>query len=95
MFITKNEVDSQLDAEIQSALADLTNHEKTSKEYATIVEHVSTLYKLKADRKPKPLSPDAMIAVAANLFGILWLTRHEQEHPITSKALGFVIRPRW
>lgn len=94
-MFTWNEVDSQLEAEIESALAELSNHDKTSEEYATIVEHVSTLYKLKADRKPKPISPDAVLAVAANIFGIWWLTRYEHENVISSKALGFVIKPRW
>jgi len=43
----------------------------------------------------KQISPDTVLVVAANIFGILWLARYEREHVIRSRsALGFVMKPR-
>ena len=43
----------------------------------------------------KQISPDTVLIVAANIFGILWLARYERENVIRSKsALGFVLKPR-
>lgn len=93
-MFAKSETEIKLDAEIQSALDELTNHKKTSVEYGKIVDHISELYKLKAER-PKQISPDTVLVVAANIFGILWLARYERENVIKSRsALGFVMKPR-
>jgi hypothetical protein len=95
MFI-KRPIDAKLDAEIQSALKELQNHEKTSEEYATLVDRISELSKLRTESKFQQISPDTVIFVAANLFGILWLTSFEREHVIPSRAaLGLInLRPR-
>ena len=94
-MFTRSEIEAKLDAEIQAALGELENLEKTSEEYGTIVERVSKLHKLKAEEKPKPISPDTLLVVAANIFGILWLARYERENVIKSRtALGFVMKPR-
>jgi hypothetical protein len=95
-MLIKSQTEIKLDAEIQSALEKLASiPDKTSEDYATMVEHVSTLYKLKTDTRSKPISPDTLLNVAANVFGILWLTRFERENIIPSKsALGFVTKLR-
>lgn len=92
-MFAKSEIETKLDAEIQSALDELGQHEKTSEAYGAIVEHLSKLYKLKTEDRPKPIvNPDTVLVVVANIFGILWLTRYERDHVINSKALGFVKR---
>lgn len=81
-MFAKSIVETKLDAEIQSALDELSNHEKTSEEYGVIVERISKLHKLKAEESPKRVSPDTALAVAANIFGVLWLTAYESERVI-------------
>lgn len=94
MFI-KTQTETKLDAEIRSALEELETHDKTSEEYGTLVERIAKLHKLKTEERSKPLSPDTVLIVAANIFGILWLTRFERENVIPSKsALGLVMKPR-
>lgn len=89
-MFTKTEIESKLDAEINSALVKLGEHDKTSKEYSVIVDHVVKLHKLKSDERLKPLSLDTALNVCVHIFGILRLTRYEREHVISSKALGFI-----
>lgn len=92
-MFTRSPLTIKLDEEILSTLQEMKSHETTSKEYATLVDHLSKLYKLRSETRYKQISPDTVLIVAANIFGILWLTRYEREHPITSKALAFVKKP--
>jgi hypothetical protein len=95
-MLTKSPTKTKLDAEILSALDKLESiSDKTSEEYGTLVEHISKLYGLKTNDRSKSVSPDTVLIVAANIFGILWLTRYERERVIPSKsALGMVMKPR-
>lgn len=90
-MFAQSEIESKLDAEINSLLNKLKETTKDSKEYATIVEHLSTLYKLKPEKKPMRISPDTALIVAANIFGILWVARYEKTDVIKSRnAFGLV-----
>lgn len=96
MFI-KTHIQSQLDAEITSALDKLSAMpDKDTKEYGELVDRISKLHKLKTEERFKlPFSVDTALVVGANLFGILWLTRFEKEHVIKApKAFGMVMKPR-
>jgi hypothetical protein len=50
--------------------------------------------KIASDSKLKPPSLDTVLVVAANLFGILLITRYEREDVINTKSLGFIMKPR-
>lgn len=89
----KSPIDTQLEKEIMTLLVKLESLDKKSEEYAKTLDHLSKLYKLKSEDRPKQISPDTVLVVAANIFGILWLTRYERENVISSKALGFVKKP--
>lgn len=95
-MFTKSPIAAKLDVEIQSALEALESLDKTSEEYGTLIERISKLHKLKCEESPrmKPLSADGVLVVTANLLGILWITRFEREDVITTKALGFIMKPR-
>ena len=111
-MFTQSEIETKLDAEIQSLLNKLKETTKETEEYGILVDRISKLHKLKTEEqshtlaaeelqhklKPeerfKQISPDTVLVVAANIFGILWLTRYERENVINSKALGFVMKPR-
>lgn len=79
---------------IHNAMLALADLQVGSDEYAKALEHVTKLTKLKAPEKEpkKPVSPDAVIAAAANIAGILLILQYEHIHVITSKALGFVAK---
>lgn len=112
-MFTPSETESKLDAEIHTLLKKLEDYaEKTSEEYATIIERMSKLHKLKseeaqnqikifeietkfkADNRLKLPSSDTALVVAANLIGLLMITRFEREGVITSKGFSFLMKPR-
>jgi hypothetical protein len=90
----KSDIEVKLNEEIQAALDALEGHDKTSEEYGAIVDRISKLHKLKAEERPKRISPDTALVVGANVFGILAIIQHERFHVISTKALGFVMKPR-
>jgi hypothetical protein len=95
MFINRsNETESKLDAEIQSLLDQL-NETMQDAKYDALVDRIAKLHKLKTEEKSKPtISPDTMLLVAANIFGILWLARFEKTGVIKApKAFGFIMKP--
>ena len=94
-MLIKSPIETQLDAEIQSALEQLTHHDKTSEEYGQLVDRIAKLHKLKTEEEFKLPSLDTALVVAANIFGILWLARYERENVIKApKAFGNIMRPR-
>lgn len=94
-MLTRSPIESKLDAEIISLLDKLESTQKDAVEYGKIVEQLSKLHELKTKEKSKQVSPDTLLVVAANVFGILWLARYERENVIKSRsALGFVMKPR-
>lgn len=97
MFIRRTQTESQLDAEINKLLKKLSETQADSKEYAELLERVTKLHKLKTEESPRPrrISPDTALVVAANIFGILWLARYERNHVISApNAMRNVMRTR-
>lgn len=85
---------TELEKAIDEAIASMRVLPPTSDEYATIMERVQRLHKLKEIESPKRVSPDTMLLVGANLVGILLIIRHEEVNVVTSKALSFVMKAR-
>jgi hypothetical protein len=95
MIRKKSDTEVKLDAEIQAALDELDKYpNKTSEEYGTIVDRIAKLHKLKSEERTKPISPDTALVVVANVLGIIWITQHERVNVISTKALGFIMKPR-
>lgn len=79
-----------VDGVIIQATEELQVHEVTSEEYATVLERLGKLHKMRQDEKPNRVSPDTAVLAGANILGIMMILRHESLNVITSKALSFV-----
>lgn len=89
----KDETQNLKDA-IDLAVLKLTTLDPTSNEYATIVDQLDKLYKMRITTKPQPVPLEALIAVGGNLIGIVSIIGFERANVLTSKALGFVLKSR-
>ena len=65
-----------------------------SPEYEKLLTYLERFAKLKADTRKSKVSPDTMALVLGNLIGILIIVGYEQNHVITSKGLGFVMKSK-
>jgi hypothetical protein len=81
-----------LDDIIEGQLANLRGLDEDSELYGEGVKQLKTLMDLRSrDRGDRePVSYGQMLAVGANILGILAILQHERVNVITTKALGFV-----
>lgn len=87
-------VDSIYDEPINKVLEEMRTYSPETDEFAASMRHLETLSTLKAANTPKRANADMMLLVAGNLLGILIIVAYEQKHVITTKATGFIIKPK-
>lgn len=83
-----------IESELERAIIAMRTELVDGEEYVKRLNVVERLHGLMDKEKPKTLSKETMLSVAANLIGIILILRHENVNVITSKALGFVVRPK-
>lgn len=85
-----DEAQISLDNTITELMNDMKAMDGDSEEYATCINRLERLYKLKEKNSPKRVSPDTWLIVGGNLVGILIIVIYEHGHVITSKAMNQV-----
>jgi hypothetical protein len=68
--------------------------DRSDEAYASLVDQLVKLHKLKEDEKPSRVSHDTLITAGANLLGIVLIVGHERAHIISSRAKDFVLKLR-
>ena len=83
-----------LESELDRVLVRLKTEMPNSEEYTQMLSLVERLNEMLDKETPDVVSKNTMLIVGGNLLGIVLILKHEYLNPITSKALGFVIRAR-
>jgi hypothetical protein len=91
IFSTKTDV---LEDTIAAALKQLIDTPLGTDEYSAMLAQIKELYALKKSNTSESVSADTMWTVIGNLTGILLILNYERAHVVTSKAIGFVLKPR-
>jgi hypothetical protein len=95
MFNLQNKNSNQgLEDVIAELLAEMQTTSGETEEYAAMADQLAKLYPLKKHNTSMWPTPDTLAIVAANLFGIILVIKHEEVNVITSKALGFIPKLR-
>jgi uncharacterized protein YfaT (DUF1175 family) len=89
LFQKQSPEELSLNTTITELERDMQTHDGDSEEYATCLNRLERLYKLREKSARKGLDPNTLVLVAGNLLGILIIVGHEQAHVVTSKALSF------
>lgn len=84
----------QLEVELERALTCMKMHQPDSPDFIKLMNTAERLQKMLNHNSTPAVSREVLLTVAGNLVGIVLILKHEWANPITSKALGFVIRPR-
>jgi hypothetical protein len=92
-MFTQRKIDSALDAEITSALAELEKSRDDPEKYNATLDRIGRLQKTKPQSGLFKLPLDTMLICSTNIFGVLWLARYERENVIKApNAFRSVIR---
>lgn len=87
---------TELDLAITRILDRMQYVEPESDEYGTLVARLDRLHSMKIAEKNdrNKVSYDAILTAGASILGILLIINHERLNVVTSKALGFVTKPK-
>lgn len=96
MFNKKKDEPTLIDKEITSVVDQMQSVEADSDIYNALLDRLERLYKLKLNQESekKTVSPDALVAAAASIGGIVLILSYEHANVITSKAMQFVFKPK-
>lgn len=89
MFDKKSDESEGLDLTIKSLEDEMLTRDGDSEDYATMLNRLERLYKLKEKHSSRRVSPDTLILVGGNILGIIIIVGYEHSHVIATKALGF------
>lgn len=84
----------ELKKPIDRVLSEMEEHGPDSPEYSNLLSYLERLIALKRGNSPSRVSPDTMMTVVGNIFGILVIVAYEQKHVMSSKGLGFIGKPK-
>lgn len=95
MFKKKQTAPDPLKEELDRVLDELSGLSSTTKEYAKAVKQYGELSKIYASsqKKTPKISNDALLGAGSHLLGLGMILGFEKFNVITSKALGFVMKP--
>lgn len=98
MFKKKPPIDTTaVDKAIAECYTNLAGYTAESKEHAKTVKQIAELEKIKAIATKRPamlFTPDALLTAGASLLGILLILNYERANAVTTKAIGFVSKPK-
>lgn len=86
--------DEALETEIAAVLFAMCNTDRSSSEYAAMVDQLTKLYEIKNNSSKSRVSPDTLAIVAGNLAGILTIVLAEKSSVINSAARAFILKAR-
>ena len=103
MFNRKDETPDDLDTLIRGTLADMVDNATAGDDeesFERLLKNLERLERIKRERtenvikREKAIDPNKVMAVGANIIGILAVLNYEQLHVIGSKAFGLVMKIR-
>jgi hypothetical protein len=87
-----------LQTQIDDLYSQLAGFEGFDENYDKITDQIKKLQLLQAElKKSSPAwrpSPDAVVGVVGSLAAVLLILKYEEADSVTSKALGFIIKPK-
>lgn len=85
---------TKLQVSIDRAHSELQHLDPASDEYGVILDRVTKLHKMLDAERPARVSPDTLVSATASIVGIILILHYERLEIVTTKALGFVPKPR-
>jgi hypothetical protein len=81
-----------IDTEIDRVIAYLSKQSPDSESYVKASDNLKVLYE--GRKNEFRISPDTIVLAVTNLIGIILIVKQEEFNIVTSKAIGFIIKPK-
>ena len=81
---------SPFDTEVDRILALMSKMDPSHDNYKLAAESLKTLCEARAKKPAFPIEPEALIAAASSLLGIVLILQYERLHVVTTRAVGFI-----
>lgn len=85
---------SIVDEAIGKVLTEMRTYDADTEEYKVAIDHLERLMKMRTEERRNRISPDTILIVAGNILCVLVVVGFERGHVMTSKAMGFVLKPK-
>lgn len=92
MDIFRTKTQKALDAEIERLTVELSKLDANHEDYVKISDNLKVLCAAREMKDPSGISMETLVAIGANLIGLLIVLNFEKTGVITSKALGMLWR---
>lgn len=93
-MFTPDRDQSKLSDSISELHTQLQSMDPKTEEYSTVLDSLLKMHKTQADTRRKSVSPDTLINASASILGIILILHYERLGIVTTKAIGFVPKPR-
>ena len=94
LFSKKKDIAVEQKGTVEYLQGLLDNTDPLSEKYDTLLNRIDKLTKIRKENKPDRIKKEAWLMAGTNLAGILLIMNHERINVITTKALGFVSKPK-
>jgi hypothetical protein len=85
---------TSLEIALDRAIRELGHYPIGSANYLETMEIVLKLHRMKEEEKSESVSKNTLLVVAGNLLGIVLIINHEYFHPVMSRAMGLLLKPK-
>lgn len=92
--IFKTETQKAMDLEIARLIRQLEDTSTVDPAYAEILNHLRSLCEARERKDPGGIDMNTVIAITANLVGLVLVLNFEKTGIVTSKAFGLLFRGR-
>lgn len=93
-FFSAEDKDEILDKQIAAVSLEMDRIGVAHEDYSKMLDHLKTLYEIKAKKRRDPVSRDTMALIGGNLLGIFVIVAYERTHVSASKGFNQLLRPK-
>lgn len=92
MDILRTKTLKALDSEIERLIEALSLLDPSSEQYLKVSDNLRALCEAREKKNPLQVNLDAIIAVSANILGLIIVLNFEKTNVITTKAFGMIFK---
>lgn len=82
------------DQEVDNIISKLSKMDPSKPEYTAAVDNLKTLTEARSKRSARVIEPEVLVTAGVAVFQVMAIIWHEKLNVVTTKAIGFVFKPK-